>query len=211
MITLLGLGHGGGHGGGGHGGGGHGHHGGGGGGHGHGGGSGGGHHGQHGSRDGGTWGPGWWWGPGAWSWDSVAPTCPTDHDPVLASDGQIYDNTCYAMAAGVDVVRHVDPKTLHGLGVATCAPQYAVDDDGACKLQNECGEPPSAGVINPSRVGCWVMSEATPPTQPGVTSPTQSITDTMMVHPIWTLLGIGAAATGAVLGVRALRKHRRRR
>jgi hypothetical protein len=40
--------------------------------------------------------------------------------------------------------------------------------------------------------------------------PLAGITDDMVLHPIWTLLGIGAVATGAVLGARALRKRRGR-
>jgi len=35
---------------------------------------------------------------------------------VLASDGLIYDNACFATRAGHAVIRRVDPRTLKGLG-----------------------------------------------------------------------------------------------
>lgn len=96
-------GHGGGHHGGGHHGGGHHHH-------------GGGH--RPGGWQGG-WGPGWAY-PGVWGAqpayaELVVPSCPDVVDPVLASDGRTYVNSCLANQAGASVVKHLGaPKKLSG-------------------------------------------------------------------------------------------------
>lgn len=92
--------------------------------HGHGGHHGGGHHGHHGHHPGGWqggWGPGWS-GPGYWGAQPayaelvVVPSCPGTLDPVLATDGKVYNNPCLAREAGVSVVKRVKPGRLAGLG-----------------------------------------------------------------------------------------------
>lgn len=67
----------------------------------HGGGHGGGHHG------GGGWNRGGGWGPDYYSGDTIIvnQTCPDVHAPVLAADGQVYNNACYATMAGTTVVK----------------------------------------------------------------------------------------------------------
>ena len=102
-------------------------------------GGGGGHH--HGGRPGG-WigpGPGWWGGPyydpgvQIFTIDDgdrmPSPgACPKSKVPVLASDGLVYDNACYARAAGVKVVKQVahqkTPMKGYGMGAFT----VTVDD-----------------------------------------------------------------------------------
>jgi len=94
-------------------------------GHGHGGGHGGGghHHGHGGGHPGGWqggWGPGWA-GPGYWGAqpayaELVVPSCPDTIDPVLATDGRTYLNSCLANVAGARVVKHTSPAKLAGLG-----------------------------------------------------------------------------------------------
>lgn len=75
------------------------------------------HHHHHPGGWQGGWGPGWY-GPGYWgaapgySELIVTPQCPGVIEPVLATDGRVYNNDCEARAAGQVVVRRVDPKTL---------------------------------------------------------------------------------------------------
>lgn len=89
-----------------------------------GGGGGHGHHGGGGRGRGGFYGPAWWGGgyydPGVqiFTVDSgdrmPAPgACPKTKVPVLASDGLVYDNACFARAAGVKAVKVVaQPKAI---------------------------------------------------------------------------------------------------
>jgi hypothetical protein len=93
---------------------------------------GGGHHGGHhggGGWRGGGWGPGYggpWYDPGVQLFtidDRESPTtqvaaCPKQRQPVLASDGLVYDNAGLARAAGVRVVKVVghDKTPMKGFG-----------------------------------------------------------------------------------------------
>ncbi len=93
-------------------------------GHGHGGHGGGGHHHGGGGRRPGGWSGGWgpgWTGPGVWYNDPqtviVAGGCPGTFDPVIATDGRVYNNPCEAQAAGYAVVRRVNSSTLSGVPV----------------------------------------------------------------------------------------------
>jgi len=97
-------------------------------GHGHGGGhGGGGHHhgGHHGGRRPGGWQGGWgpgWSGPGYWGVqpayaELVVPSCPDTIDPVLATDGRTYLNSCLANVAGARVVKHTSPAKLAGIPI----------------------------------------------------------------------------------------------
>lgn len=83
-------------------------------------GGGGGHGGHHGGGRGrgGFYGPGWWGGgyydPGVQLFTiddgdrMPSPSaCPKTRQPVLASDGLVYDNACFARAAGVKAVKVV--------------------------------------------------------------------------------------------------------
>jgi len=102
-------------------------------GHGHGGHGGGGHHHHGGGRPGGWqggWGPGWS-GPGYWGAqpayaELVVPSCPGTYDPVLATDGRVYDNECLARTAGYAVVRRAPPRRIGGLGGIGPFPDLAV-------------------------------------------------------------------------------------
>lgn len=94
-------------------------------GHGHGGGHGGGHH--HGHRGGGftNWSPGW--GPGWYGGSEiVVQQCPGTLDPVLATDGRVYNNPCEAQAAGYAVVRRVNQASLSGVVDELKKPQTLV-------------------------------------------------------------------------------------
>lgn len=68
-------------------------------------------------------GPGWWGGgyydPGVQIFTiddgdrmPQPSACPKTRQPVLASDGLVYDNACFARAAGVKVVKQVAQKAI---------------------------------------------------------------------------------------------------
>lgn len=94
------------------------------------GGGGGHHHGGGGRRYPGPWiGGAPWWGygydPGVqlFTIDDREPAtnlaaCPKSRQPVLASDGLVYDNACLARAAGVKVVKMIGktPMKMSGMG-----------------------------------------------------------------------------------------------
>lgn len=71
-------------------------------------------HGHHGGGRRGH-GGGWRGGPGYWAEPSYAElvlTCPEVYDPVLATDGRVYDSPCLAQGAGVAVVKRMRPAKL---------------------------------------------------------------------------------------------------
>jgi hypothetical protein len=52
-----------------------------------------------------------WYGNSGYS-DIVVTQCPGTLDPVLATDGRVYNNPCEAQLAGAGVVRRVSPSAL---------------------------------------------------------------------------------------------------